>query len=154
MAKKQPISTYPSKSYFDNAAKQFSWPIDHNDKMILVPEDELIYAEDDIMIQHFRKFGWHIQSAISVEHTKVFVKPETRGPMFRGDIKLVKQEVEPDFKCNEKFLIKSTDTRIMICEITKRSLSLRYLDGGRADIITTAENLSRSVRMGVFEKII
>lgn len=153
MAKKPPISTYPSKSYFDNAAKQFCWPIDHDEKVILVPEDELQYAEDDIMIQHFRKFGWHIQSAISVEYTKVFVKPETPGPMFRGDIKPVKQEVEPDFKCNQKFLIKSTNTKVMICEITKKSVTLSYRDVKKDNIITTVENLSRSVRMGVFEKI-
>lgn len=154
MKKKLLHSTYPSKSYFTTAAKQFSWPINHDDKTILVPEDELQYAEDDIMVQHFRKFGWHVQSCISVEHTKVFIKPKTPGPIFRGDIKPVKQETEPDFKCNQKFLIKSTGTRIMICEITKKSVTLSYLDIKKDNIITTAENLSRSVRMGVFEKII
>jgi hypothetical protein len=154
MAKRKQTSNIPTKQYWDNAAKQFSWPIDHNDKYILVPEDELIYAEDDLMVQYFRKYGWHIQSCISVEHTKVFTKPTTPGPIFRGDLKPNVQVRGDQFHCNDKFLIKSTGTRLMICEVTKKSISLKYLDIEKDNIITTPENLARSLRMGVFEIIL
>lgn len=143
----------PGNEYWINAAKQFAWPINHENKTILVPEIELKYAMDDLMVQHFRNNGWHIQSCISVIHTKVFVKPLTPGPIFRGDIKPQKVEVEAEFKCDQKFKIASTGVRVMICEITKKSIVLQYMDTKKDDIITTSENLGRSVRMGVFVRI-
>lgn len=148
------VGSYPSESYFTTAAKQFSWPIDFTDKVILVPEQDLQDAEDDLMVQHFRKYGWHIQSVIDVERTKIFVKPPVppKG-MFRGDIKTVKQEPEPIFKCNQQFKIVSTGTIMQIVEVSKKGIVLRYVDGSRADIQTTMENLTKSLKMGVFVRI-
>lgn len=150
--KKKHLSTELPKSYWNNAAKQISWPIDHNDKQILVPEDELQLAEDDLMVMHFRKYGWHIQSSI-IQHTKPFIAPTTKGPIFRGDLKKEVVEAEPLFKCNDKFRIQSTGTEVMIVEYTKKSISLKYTSMVKDNIITSPENLAKSVKMGVFVRI-
>lgn len=150
MATKRTKSVGNDLSYWTNASKQFSWPIDYAEKLIFVPEDELQYAEDDLMVSHFRKNGWHIQSCISIIHTKVFIKPQTPGPIFRGDLKPNVVEKEQSFKCNQKFQVKSTGTVLMIVEVTKKSIMLKYIDGGKSDIPTTAENLLKSLKMGVF----
>jgi len=39
----------PGNNYWDTAAKQFPWPIDHNDKQILVPQEDLELAEAELI---------------------------------------------------------------------------------------------------------
>lgn len=148
--KRKPPST--PRAYFELAAKQFAWPIDFDEKLIFVPEDDLEYAERDLMVQHFRGHGWHVQSCISVEYTKVFVKPITPGPIFRGDLKRHIDEPEQVFKCNQKFKT-STDTVLQIVEITKKSITLAYIGVKKDNVVTTAENLQKSVKMGVFVRV-
>lgn len=76
---------YPPKSYFENAAKQFEWPINHEDKTILVPPDELEHAESNMMVSYLRKhYKWHIQSVIGeIKRTRVYVAPVQNTPMFK-----------------------------------------------------------------------
>lgn len=152
--------------YWDLASKQFPWPIDHKDKQIFVLEDELQLAEGGLMVSHFRKHGWHIQSVMQVEKKKVYQAPVTPGPIFRGDLKKEVSEKEQLFKCNDKFRINSTGVEVMIVEYTKKSISLKYLldipiykDGEvigyrqKDNIITSLENLAKSVKMGIFVRI-
>ena len=139
-----------TKEYWQNAAKQFIWPIEFDDLQILVPEKDLHLAEDNLMVSHFRAHGWHIQSSIQVEYTKPYV-----DPVFTTAFKPIKiiEEVEPEFRYGQRFKIKSTDCELKITSIDKKSISLEYTNRQKDNIVTNADNLNKSIRMGVWLKL-
>ena len=144
----------PSKSYFENAAKQFVWPINFNDRTILVPENELELAEDDLMVKHFRTHGWHIQSAIGeVQKTKVYVAPVSDKLIFKPT-KTDIIEVENKFKIGQKFKVVSTFCQLKIVDMTKKSITLKYTNRDKQDLVTTEENLSKAIRLGNFVEVV
>lgn len=149
--KKDNIVAGQSRQYWINAAKQFKWPIDFNDLQILVPECDLQQAEDDLMVKHFRNAGWHIQIAI-VEYTKPFIAPVSNKPIFRP-FKPIEQQPETEFKFNQKFLIQSTECELVISEISKKGIVLKYTNRNKGNINTTAENLQRQLKFGTWIKI-
>jgi hypothetical protein len=140
-----------SRDYWQNAAKQFIWPIDFTDLQILVPEKDLQLAGDNLMVSHFRSHGWHVQSVIDVNYNKPFVAPVSDKPMFMPP-KVIEQK-EGEFKFNQAFRIKSTDCELKIISIDKKTIILKYTNRSKADIATSPENLSKSVRMGVWIKL-
>jgi len=140
-----------TKEYWQNAAKQFVWPIDFEQLHISVPEKDLELAADNLMISHFKANGWHIQSAIAVEYTKPFVAPVSDIPIFKPIEK--KAEPEPEFKYNQAFKIKSTDCKLKITSIDKKSITLSYTNRDKSDIATNPDNLAKSIRMGVWIKL-
>lgn len=137
-----------TQQYWLNASKQFIWPIDFTDMQILVPEKDLELAADNLMVSHFRSHGWHIQSVISVDYTKPFIAPVSDKPIFQP-AKVIEQK-EGEFKFNQAFRIKSTECELKIISIDKKSITLKYINRQKADITTSPENLSKSVRMGTF----
>lgn len=137
-----------TKQYWLNASKQFVWPIDFEDLQILVPEKDLELAADNLMVSHFRSNGWHIQSVISVSYTKPFAAPVSDKPIFTPT-KVIEQK-ESEFKFNQAFKIKSTECELKIISIDKKTIILKYTNRQKADITTTPENLSKSIRMGTF----
>lgn len=140
-----------TKEYWQNAAKQFVWPIDFEQLHISVPIKDLDLASDNLMVSHFKANGWHIQSAIEVEYTKPFIAPISDKPIFKPIEK--KAEPEPEFKFNQMLKISSTGTEVKIVSIDKKSIELKYIGLDRPNITTTPENLSRSVKMGVWIKL-
>lgn len=144
--------SYPGKSYFDNAAKQFCWPIDHNDKQILVPENELQLAENDLMVAHFRSFGWHIQSCIEVTHTKPFIAPENKGPMFK-DFRKPEEVKVPNFIIGQRFMIRSTECRLQINHIEKGKVHLQYTNRNKAPLLSSEENLLAVLRKDLWVRL-
>ena len=142
-----------SKDYWINAAKQFVWPIDFEQLHISVPEKDLKLAEDNLMVSHFKANGWHIQSAITVEYTSPFVAPVSDKPIFKPHKKETVDLTGPEFKFNQMLKIASTGTEVKIVSIDKKSIELKYIGLDRPNITTTPENLSRSVKMGVWIKL-
>lgn len=145
--KSQVLILGQTKEYWLNASKQFIWPIDFTDLQILVPEKDLELAAANLMVSHFRANGWHVQSAIVV-YTKPFIAPVSDKPIFKP-IKVIEQK-EGEFKYNQAFKIKSTECELKIISIDKKSIILSYTNRIKTDIVTTPENLSKSVRMGVW----
>lgn len=142
-----------SKEYWVNAAKQFIWPIDFDELHILVPEKDLEYANDNLMVSHFRSHGWHIQSVIGeVEYSKPYIAPISDKPMFIQPKKQV-EEKEPEFKFNQLFKIASSGDELKIVSIDKKSIELKYIGLDKPNITTTPENLARSIKMGVWLKL-
>jgi len=143
-----------SREYWVNAAKQFIWPIDFTDFQILVPEKDLELANNNLMVSHFRAAGWHIQSAISVEYTKPYVAPESNGnPIFKP-IKKEEPVTETAFKLNDKFRVVSTGCELAICLFDKQKIHLKYLNRpNKHNIISSEENLSRTLKMGTWIKL-
>lgn len=142
-----------TKDYWINAAKQFVWPIDFEQLHISVPEKDLQLASDNLMVSHFKANGWHIQSAIAVEYTKPFIAPVSDKPIFKPYKKEIVDLTEPEFKFNQMLKIASTGTEVKIVSIDKKSIELKYIGLDRPNITTTPENLSRSVKMGVWIKL-
>lgn len=143
-------SNYPGKSYFDNAAKQFSWPIDHKDKQILVPQDELEKAEQDLMVAHFRGYGWHIQSVLpgSVEIKDVY------NPKFvLQGVKKQKEEEKAGFSTGDRFKIKSTECELEITHIDKGKIHFSYTNRSKHPLISSKENLERMLNMKYWIKL-
>jgi len=145
-------SSYPGKSYFENAAKQFEWPINFEDKTILVPESELSKAEDNLMVAHFRSHGWHIQSCIDVIKTKPFIAPVLNGSMFKP-LKPM-EEKEQLFKLNDKFKILSTECLVQIFHMEKGKIHMRYLNRNKPNLLSSEENLSAMLRRKLWEKVL
>lgn len=141
-----------TKEYWINAAKQFIWPIDFTELQILVPEKDWKLAEDNLMVAHFRAHGWHVQTVISVEYTKPYVAPVSDKPMFKPIEKDV-VKLEPEFKFNQVLKIASTGTELKIVSIDKKSIELKYIGIDKPNIFTTPDNLSQSIRRGVWLKM-
>lgn len=140
-----------SKEYWIAASKQFIWPIDFIELHISVPHKDLHLAQDNLMIQHFKAHGWHIQSAIVVEYTKPFIAPVSDKPMFT--VPKVVEEKEAEFRFNQKFQIKSTGCELRISSIDKKSITLEYTNRVKPEIVTNPDNLAKSIRMGAWLKI-
>lgn len=151
MKKQNNLILGQSREYWQNAAKQFIWPIEFDQLHISVPEKDLQLAADNLMVSHFKANGWHIQSAIAVEYTRPFIAPVSDKPIFKPIEK--RAELEPEFKFNQTFKIKSTDCELKIVSIDKKSIHLQYTNRKKDNIITTPENLSKSIRMGVWIKL-
>lgn len=143
-------TSYPGKSYFETAAKQFCWPLNWDDKTILVPESELWLAEDHLIVAHFRSYGWHIQSCIDVVKTIPFVAPITVGPIFRQPPKLL--DAETKYRCGQKFKIVSTECEVQIIEVSKK-IELHYTNRNKPDLTTNEVNLDRVLKMGLWKEI-
>jgi len=141
-----------SREYWTNAAKQFIWPIDFNGLHICVPEKDLQLAEGDLMVSHFRANGWHIQSGMDVEYTKPYVAPENKGPMFKP-LKQDTEQLSTSFKLNQQFRIKSSDCELKIIHIERGKIHLKYTNRNKHDLLTSEENLNKSLRMGYWIEI-
>lgn len=145
----------PGKNYWDNAAKQFVWPIDHKEKHILVPQQELEQAEDHLMVMHFRANGWHIQSVIGeVDKKKVFTTEGLKSdkPIFKP-IKKEAEQIESVFKPGDRFKITSTECELRISFIERGKIHLEYTNRDKHNIITSEENLNRSLSMQTWVRI-
>lgn len=140
-----------TKEYWITAAKQFIWPIDFNDMQILVPENDLELAENDLMVDHFRNNGWHIQSVIDVQYTTVYKKPEFTTK-FREVVKV--EEVKKTlYNIGEKYRVKSTDCELEITYMDKGKLHFKYLNRKKPDIISSEEQLTKVLRWQQWIKI-
>lgn len=138
-----------TREYWVNAAKQFVWPIDFDMVHISVPESEIELAKDNLMVQHFTNNGWHIQSAISVDKTKPFVAPVSSHPIF---IPVKKEVIIPEtlYKLNQSFRIVSSDCELKITHIEKGKIHLKYTNRDKHDLLTSEENLTKSIKRGTF----
>lgn len=137
--------------YWLNAAKQFPWPIDLQERVINVPHNELEAAEQDLMVEHFRNNGWHIQSCIEVIHTKPFVKPVPNGPIFKP-VKIVEPIKDTKYHLNDAFKIKSSDCELKIVRIEKGKIQFHYLNRPhKPDLLSSEEALDRALRMKYWE---
>lgn len=145
-------NTGQSKEYWQNAAKQFIWPINFDELHILVPEKDLILAEDNLMVQHFRANGWHIQPVIDVQYTKPYVAPENKGPMFKAFKQEEKQE-ESKFKCEQRFKVISSDCELKIVRLEKGKVQLHYTNRNKPDLLTSEENLIRALNIGTWKSL-
>lgn len=142
-----------SKEYWINAAKQFIWPIDFTELQILIPEKDWQLADDNLMVAHFRAHGWHVQTVISVEYTKPYIAPVSDKPIFKPVKTEISDSKEPEFKFNQVLKIASTGTELKIVSIDKKSIELKYIGVDKPNIFTTPENLSQSVRRGIWLKV-
>jgi hypothetical protein len=140
-----------TRQYWQQAAKQFQWPIEFNDLQILVPEVDLPEAEQDLMVQHFRNNGWHVQSVIEVVYTKPYIAPVQNKPIFRPVAKPVENDAV--FKCNQQFKISSTEDELRISGIDKKTITLSYTNKRKEPITTSPENLAKMIRMGLWIKL-
>lgn len=143
---------YPSKSYFENAAKQFEWPINHEDKTILVPPDELEQAESNMMVSYLRKrYNWHIQSVIGeIERTRVYVAPVQDTPMFK-DWRVPEPVVLQRYNVGDKFRVKSTACELVVTYVDRTKINFHYTNRDKADLLSSIEQLDRVLRMQVWE---
>ena len=133
--------------YWINAAKQFPWPIDLSERTIQVPHDELDAAEQDLMVEHFRNNGWHIQTCIEVVHTKPFVKPVSSGPMFKP-VKIVEPVKDTKYKLEQRFKVLSSECELKIVRIEKGKIQFKYLNRNKPDLLSSEENLDNVLRKG------
>lgn len=142
-----------TKEYWQNAAKQFVWPIDFEQLHISVPHKDMHLAENDLMVSHFRANGWHIQSAVAVAYTKPFIAPVSDKPIFKPIKKTEIETTATNFKLNDRFKVKSTDCELQICFFDKGKIHLKYTNRNKHNIITSEENLNRVLKMETWVKI-
>lgn len=141
---------YPGKEYFDRAAQHFEWPIDHHHKHILVPADELDKAANNLMVLHFRSYGWHVQSVIpgSINKNKIY-EPEF---ILKG-VRPKEQPVETGHKEGDKFRIKSTDCELQITRIDGKKMHMSYTNRSKSPLISGVENLDKMLNQGYWVKL-
>lgn len=145
--------SYLGSEYWLNAAKQFPWPINLQDRIINVPHNELEVAEQDLMVEHFRNNGWHVQSCIEVVHTEPFIAPTSNGPIFKP-LKPKEPETESKYHLNDKFLIKSSECELKIIRLEKGKVQFHYTNRpGKVDLLSSEENLDGVLRKGYWVKI-
>lgn len=143
------MKTTPKSDYFLLAAKQVPWPVDLKEKSILVPESELLQAEDNLMVSHLRRHGFFIQSTIeNVEKTKIF----------SVDLRKVVTRVKRDetYRIGDRFLIKSTSTVVEVVQVQpKVRLAYRNLPPkiSKPDLLTSVEQLKKYISLGYWEQI-
>lgn len=145
--------SYPGSEYWLNAAKQFPWPIDLQERVINVPHNELESAEQDLMVEYFRNNGWHIQSCIEVVHTKPFVKPVSNGPIFKPT-KIVEPIPDTKYHKDDSFKIKSSDCELKIVRIEKGKIQFKYTNRPhKHDLLSSEDALDRALKMGYWVSV-
>lgn len=109
-------------------------------------------AEQNLMVQHFRNNGFHIQSCIEVVHNKPYIAPVQDKPIFKP-IKQAPVEETTPFKCEQKFLICSSECEVKIIRIEKGKIQMKYLNRNKPDLLSSVENLQKALRMGYWREI-
>lgn len=151
------IKSVGNLSYWQNAAKQIEWPVDFEEKHISVPESELQYASEHLMVQHFCNNGFHIQSCIGdIPRTTVYVAPVSDKPIFRPIAKSVAPEaVVRPYQQGNKFRIKSTNCELEITHIESGKVHFVYTNRPhKAPLLNSIESLDKVLKMEVWERII
>lgn len=139
------------RDYFTHAAKQFRWPIDHDEKSILVPENELDEAGRNLMVEHFRNRGWHIQSVIpgSIEYTRPYEKPVFKTAFKPDAVEVTESPKESQYRIHDKFKIASSECELKITHIERGKIHFEYTNRpGKPPLLTSEENLNRALKMG------
>lgn len=141
--------------YWINAAKQFEWPIDFEDKVILVPESELSLAEDNLMVAHFRNNGWHIQLSIDVIKTKPFVAPVSGGrPIFKTANKVVAEVEQSQYTVGNTFRVLSTGCELQIMNLEKGKVHLKYTNRDKHNLLLSEDGLTNVLHRQLWEAIL
>lgn len=144
-----------TKSYWENAAKQFIWPIDFTDLQILVPEKDLELAAGNLMVTHFRAAGWHIQSAI-VEYTKPFVAPTSNGaPIFKPiPGKVTPGNTASEFTIGQQVKVISSECELEVTHLEKGKVHLAYTNRPRKPpLLVSEEQLKKALSFGTWVRI-
>lgn len=140
-SKKSPNSERKNSDYLGKLAKMCEWKTDIKEKLIYVPEKELDAANDDLICDHLRSFGFHIQSCIEAEKNNVFSPTLTQK---------VKQRSV--FEVYDKFKVTSTECELIIVRIEKK-IQLQYLNRKKHDILVSEEQLKKALSFDLWKRL-
>lgn len=136
--------------YYINAGKLIKWPLNIQDRTILVPEDQLQEAKDNLTVQHLcnSEHRFHIQSVLP------------------GSIELNKDEIKATFTprivhkpdegiIGKEFKVTSDGAILQIVEHpNKDSVVMAYKNRPKANFNTTLAQVMKSCEIGVWKEIV
>lgn len=135
--------------YYINADKLIKWPLNIEDRTILVPEDQLQEAKENLTVQHLcnSEHRFHIQSVLP------------------GSIELNKDEIKAQFNARivhkpeegvigKEFKVVSDRSIIQIvANPSNDSIVMVYKNRPKPDFTTTVQNVIKSVEIGVWKEV-
>lgn len=135
--------------YYINAGKLIKWPLNIPDRTILVPEDQLQEAKENLTVQHLcnSDHRFHIQSVLP------------------GSIELNKDEINAQFNARivhkpeegvigKEFKVVSDGSILQIVgNPSKDSIVMAYKNRPKADFNTTVQHVIKSCEIGVWKEV-
>jgi hypothetical protein len=134
--------------YWLNAAKQIEWQVDHKEKHISVPHDEIDKAKNNLMVEHFCNNGYFIQASIEG------IKKEVFNPDIRLKLPAVKIQSDGSlYNIGDRFKVQSTFCELEITYCESKKIHLKYNNRHKHNIIQSEEQITKNLSFGLWIKL-